>query len=98
MLWEHRQKEDVLHQRRMQASVFQGRLLPGTFHKLQKASKEGRFRKEADAEKANLQVLIDENTRMLQQLEDDIEKYILEHTKYDYKTLDFFKSVHIEEK
>ena len=26
------------------------------------------------------------------------EKYVLEHTKYDYKTLDFYKSVHIEEK
>ena len=26
------------------------------------------------------------------------ERYILEHTKYDYKTLEFFKSVHIEEK
>ena len=26
------------------------------------------------------------------------EKYILGHTRYDYKTLEFFKSVHIEEK
>lgn len=26
------------------------------------------------------------------------EKYLLEHTRYDYKTLDFYKSVHIEEK
>ncbi len=26
------------------------------------------------------------------------ERYVLEHTKYEYKTLDFFKSVYIEEK
>ncbi len=26
------------------------------------------------------------------------EKYVLEHTRYDYKTLEFYKSVHIEEK
>ena len=26
------------------------------------------------------------------------ERYVLEHTKFEYKTLDFFKSVHIEEK
>ena len=38
---------------------------------------------EADAEKANLQVLIDENTRMLQQLEADIEKYTEEYEKFE---------------
>ena len=38
---------------------------------------------EADAEKANLQVLIDENTRMLSQLEDDIAKYTEEYQKFE---------------
>lgn len=38
---------------------------------------------EADAEKANLQALIDENTRMLSQLENDIDKYTEEYKKFE---------------